>query len=359
MKPAIRDAITLIGGAAVVAFVGACSEPVETEEVVRPVRVVRVAAPQDFTGRPLPGRARAAEETNLSFDVSGTVLERPVNVGDEVEKGRLLARLDQRDFRNQRDAALAARNRMRANFERVKIAAESGAVSRQDLDDARAQLDVAQAELNIAEKAIEDSTIVAPRAGTISATYVEAFTSVRAKEPIVRLLDTTSIEMVVQVPESLISFAPHVEDVKVEFDAFPGQPVPAEIKEISNEASQTTRTFPVTLIMQQPAGFKILPGMAGRASGRLPEARAPQLRALRVPMSAVFTPDDAETSGGSFVWVIDESTNAVTRRAVTTGELDRAGIQIRDGISAGELIVVSGVSFLEEGQVVRPVELGS
>ena len=62
---------------------------------------------------------------------------------------------------------------------------------------------------------------------------------------------------------------------------------------------------------------------------------------------------------GSFVWVIDESTNAVTRRAVTTGELDRAGIQIRDGISAGELIVVSGVSFLEEGQVVRPVELGS
>ena len=73
---------------------------------------------------------------------------------------------------------------MRANVERVRIAAESGAVSRQDLDDARAQLDVAQAELNIAEKAIEDSTIIAPRAGTISATYVEAFTSVRAKEAI-------------------------------------------------------------------------------------------------------------------------------------------------------------------------------
>lgn len=359
MNPAIRNAITIICGTVVMILVGACSEPVEEVEVVRPVRVVRVAAPQDFTNRPLPGRARAAEETNLSFDVSGTVLERPVNVGDQVEKGRLLARLDQRDFRNQRDAALAARNRMRANFERVKIAAESGAVSRQDLDDARAQLDVAQAELNIAEKAIEDSTIVAPRSGTISATYVEAFTSVRAKEAIVRLLDTTAIEMVVQVPESLISFAPHVEDIQVEYDAFPGRPVRAEIKEISNEASQTTRTFPVTLIMEQPADFKILPGMAGRASGRLPAERAPKLQALRVPMSSVFTPDDADSSGTSFVWVIDEATNTVTRRAVTTGELDRAGIQVREGVKAGDLIVVSGVSFLREGQVVRPVELGS
>jgi RND family efflux transporter MFP subunit len=359
MKAMVKKLSVVLGLAAATILTGGCSEPVETVEIVRPVRVVRVAAPQDFTGRQLPGRARAAEETNLSFDVSGTVLERPVNVGDEVEMGQLLARLDQRDFKNQRDAALAARNRMRANFERVRIAAESGAVSRQDLDDARAQLDVAQAELNIAEKAIEDSTIIAPRAGTISATYVEAFTSVRAKEAIVRLLDTTAIEMVVQVPESLISFAPHVVDIQVEYDAFPGRPVPAEIKEISNEASQTTRTFPVTLTMLQPEDFKILPGMAGRASGRLPEAKAPELHTLRIPMAAVFTPDDADNGGSSFVWVIDESANTVTRREVTTGELDRAGIQVRDGISAGDLIVVSGVSFLQEGQVVRPVEMGS
>lgn len=338
---------------------GGCSEPQETAEPVRPVRVMRVSAPQELVGRSLPGRARAAEETNLSFDVSGTVLERPVSVGDEVEAGQLLARLDQRDFKNQRDAAVAARNRMRANFERVKIAAESGAVSRQDLDDAKAQLDVTQAELNIAEKAIEDSTIIAPRGGTISATYVEAFTSVRAKEAIVRLLDTTSIEMVVQVPESLISFVPHVEDITVEFDAFPGRPVPAEVKEISNEASQTTRTFPVTLIMGQPDDFKILPGMAGRTKGRLPSQVAPELRTLQVPVSAVFTPDEQEQRGSSFVWIVDESTNSVTRRSVTTGELSRAGIQVREGLSAGELVVISGVSFLEEGQVIRPVELGS
>ena len=347
-----------LGASVLALFTGGCTEPVESPEITRPVRVLRVAPPNDLAGRALPGRARATEETNLSFDVSGTVLERPVNVGDRVEAGQVLARLDQRDFRNQLDAARAARNRMRANFERVKIAAESGAVARQDLDDARARLDVAQAELNIAEKRLEDSVINAPRDGTISATYVEAFQSVRAKEAIVRLLDTSAIEMVIQVPENLISFAPHVTNITVEFDAFPGRPVPAEIKEISNEASLTTRTFPVTLIMDQPEDFKILPGMAGRTRGRVPQELAPEMNTLRVPLSAVFTPDQKNESG-SYVWIVDEAANTVSQRSVTTGELDRSGIQIRDGLEPGELVVVSGASFLTDGQTVRPVELGS
>ncbi len=340
-------------------LLNACTEPVEAPEIIRPVRVIRVAAAQELAGRSLPGRARATEETNLSFDVSGTILERPVSVGDVVEAGQLLARLDQRDFKNERDAAVAALNRTRANFERVEIAVESGAVSRQDLDDARAQLDVAQAQLNIAQKAIGDSEIMAPRGGTISATYVEVFTSVRAKEAIVRLLDTSAIEMVVQVPETLISFVPYVEGIIVEFDAFPGRSVPATIKEISNEASLTTRTFPVTLIMGQPEDFKILPGMAGRATGRLPETVSAGGRSIRVPLSAVFTPDDEETSGTSWVWVVDESNDTVSKRNVTTGELDRFGIQVLDGLGTNELLVISGVHFLNDGQKVRPVQAGS
>lgn len=348
----------LLGLLASASLLGACTEPVETPEVIRPVRVIHVAAPQDISGRALPGRARATEETNLSFGVPGTVLERPVNVGDEVTTGQMLARLDQRDYRNEYDAAIATRNRMRANFERVKIAAESGAVARQDLDDARAQLDVAQAQVNITQKAIQDSEITAPRDGTIAATYVEAFMNVQAKEPIVRLLDTSAIEMVVQVPESLISLAPLVEAITVEFDAFPGQSVPAEIKEISNEASQTTRTFPVTLIMAQPEDFKILPGMAGRAVGRLREGATARQSGFQLPASAVFTPDQLEAAGTSWIWVVDESTNTVAARQVTVGEIGRFGINVFEGVETGDLVVTAGANFLTEGQEVRPMQIG-
>ena len=348
-----RTALMLI--AALAGAVSGCEQEVVAPEIVRPVRVVRVEAPDAISGKAMPGRAKATEETNLSFDVHGTILDRPVNVGDRVEKGQLLARLDQRDYKNQLDSALAARNRARANFERIKIAAESGAVAKQDLDDARAQTDMRQAEVNIAEKAIQDSEIHAPRAGTISATYVEAFTAVRAKEPVVRLLDTSAIEMVVQIPESLISLVPSVVDVQVEFDAFPGRPVPAQIKEISNEASQTTRTYPVTLIMDQPDGYEILPGMAGRATGNLPEGMMPDIQGLQLPASAIFSGDDPATADQSFVWVVDEAAGVVKRRPVETGQFSRFGIIITDGVAIGELVAISGVNHLREGQQVRPV----
>ena len=116
--------------------------------------------------------------------------------------------------------------------------------------------------------------------------------------------------------------------------------------------------FLITLIMDQPEDFKILPGMAGRTRGRVPQELAPEMNTLRVPLSAVFTPDQ-KTESGTYVWIVDEAANTVSQRSVTTGELDRSGIQIRDGLEAGELVVVSGASFLTEGQAVRPVERGS
>lgn len=340
-------------------LLAACEKPAEVAEViVRPARVIRIAEAGEIHGRSLPGRAQAVEEVNLSFDVPGTILERPVYVGDEIKKGQMLARLDARDYQNQLDASKAARDRARANFERIEIAATSGAVSKQDLDDARAQLEVRQAEVRIKQKAVEDTIITAPRAGTISATYVEVFTAVRAKEAILRLLDTSSIEMVVQVPENLISQAPNIVEASVEYDAFPGQMVSARIKEIGNEASLTTRTYPVKLIMDQPEDFKIMPGMAGKARAVLPEQSDKKASGFQVPVAAVFTSNEVELAGKSYVWVVDEADNTVQRREVSTGALTQFGITVQTGISAGELVVISGANSLQNGQEIRPREAG-
>jgi len=78
-------------------------------------------------------------------------------------------------------------------------------ISEREYDRLEAAVDVAEANLAIAQKALSDSVIKAPFDGRISNTYVENFQAVLAKKPVVRLLDTTQIEMVVQVPENLIS----------------------------------------------------------------------------------------------------------------------------------------------------------
>ena len=135
------------------------------------------------------------------------------------------------------------------------------------------------------------------------------------------------------------------------FLCFPDIEIPAEIKEIGTEASATTRTYPVTLIMDQPDGATILPGMAGKASGD--GSAGDQGASLSVPVAATFTPDDG---AGTFVWVVDPSTKQVTRRPVTTGEVTEFGITVSDGLEDGEWVVTAGVSYLKDDQEVRLLE---
>ena len=106
---------------------------------------------------------------------------------------------------------------------------------------ANADVAALEASLRTATDALNDTNLQAPFAGTIVATYVENFEDVEAKQPILRVLDTSKIEMVVQMPESYISYVPYARNIRVVFDAFPGKEIPAKIKEIGTEASIATQ----------------------------------------------------------------------------------------------------------------------
>ena len=78
--------------------------------------------------------------------------------------------------------------------------------------------------------------------GTVVATYVENFEDVRAKQAVLRLLDTKKIEMVINVPENLMPNLKYVKSIAVTFDAFPKHTLPATIKEVGTEASRYATT---------------------------------------------------------------------------------------------------------------------
>jgi RND family efflux transporter MFP subunit len=182
------------------------------------------------------------------------------------------------------------------------------------------------------------------------ATYVENFEFVQAQQPIVRLLDPSSIEFDIFVPESLIVYAPYVQSATVRFDAYPDLEVGATIKEISKEASQATRTYPVTLLMDVTAGIEILPGMAGKATilAELPEGS--EEVGTEIPATAVFASNNL---GTSYVWVVDETNKTISRREIGVGKLTDFGILVKSGLEAGEWIVFKGVNSLNDGQKVR------
>ncbi len=347
--------------------ISSCSKQ-ETEEkqVIRPVRTFQVPSADQFSESSFPGRARATQEVNLAFRVSGPLITFPVDVGDTVKAGDIVARIDPQDFRvnlssaqGRLDNARAALRRAESEYQREQNIRKQdpGATSqtavdrkREARDKAKANIKSFAAEVESAKDQLEYTYLKAPFDGNVVRKFVENFENVQAKEPIVRILDDSLIEMVVNIPESLISLAQHVEDVKVVFDPFPDTEILAQIKEIGTEASATTRTFPVTLIMHQPEGIKILPGMAGKVRGKPPKEMASGRLGVEVPVAAVFTD---ETSGDSFVWVIDESSLTVSKRQIEVDRLGDRGVRVLSGLKEDELIASAGVNYLFEGQKVK------
>jgi RND family efflux transporter MFP subunit len=157
--------------------------------------------------------------------------------------------------------------------------------------------------------------------------------------------------MVVNIPENFISLAKRVKDITVVFDPFPKEKLVAQILEVSPEASQLTRTYPMTLVMNQPKNAKILPGMAGRAEAQsLGGLDGSQ---IVIPMGAAFSSGEG---GKTYVWVINDLTKTVTRREVTLGTVTNTGTEVRAGLQRGEWIATAGVNSLRDGQRVRIAE---
>jgi multidrug efflux pump subunit AcrA (membrane-fusion protein) len=298
--------------------------------------------------RSFPGLARAAQELDLSFRIEGSLIARPVNVGTQVKTSDLIARIDPRDFEVQlRTAeanlqrASASKTQAERDYERsLSIQRQDpGAISQAAIERAKEALDLAKADfaalegsVDAAKDALSYTYLQAPFDGTVVATYVENF--------------------VVNIPETMISTVPYVHDIYVEFDTFPGVKISADVIEIGTEASETTRTFPVTLIMEQPAGVRILPGMAGRAAVKVRQPSDTERPDIVIPVTAAFSP---EGDGKSYVWVIDESANTVSQREVEIQAVMSSGMVVKHGIEPGEMIATAGVHFLTDGQQVRPM----
>jgi RND family efflux transporter MFP subunit len=340
-----------------------CERSAPPPEVVRPARVIRVGDVRTVISPKFPGRTKATREVDLSFRVDGTLHYLPILVGDEVTAGQVVARLDPRDFEvrvrsaqatlGQAAAALAL---AREEHMRAREAHEMGAASDIELTQKReaengavARVAAAEAALEEARNDLEYSELVAPFEGTVAARYLDNFEDVQAKQPVLRILDDSRIEMMVDIPEQIVALSPQVQEVRCTFDAFAGTELTATIKERGNEADPITRTYPVTLIMDQPPGIRVLPGMTGQAWAIYGQTDEGDERGFEIPLEGV-----GEDAGGErFVWVVNETDGKVARRPVEVMELTQAGVLVR-GLQQGELIATAGAAFLHEGQRVRP-----
>ena len=341
---------------------GCGSELPDEEPVVRPVRYEQVVATGSGRTRSFSGAAQSGLESRLSFKVSGTIEHIAVKVGDTVQKGDPIARLDPTDLSlrlQDAQASLARQNAERrqtaANYERVMKLYERRNASKAELDAARAASEasgagVTSAEQNVelARRNLDYASLNAPIEGAISDVPVEINENVSPGAVVAVLTSRDQPEVACSVPEALIASIREGQPVEVAFDAIPGARLQATVTEVGVVASRSGGAYPVIVRLDRPS-TDVRPGMAAEIFFRF-EATGGQEH-IYVPAFSVL-----EDQAGRYAFVVEpfeEGQGTVHRRPVTVGELTSAGLEIRTGLTDGELLVTAGVTKLRDGQTVR------
>jgi RND family efflux transporter MFP subunit len=341
-------------------FAGCGDEPPPPEVVARPVKMLEIGLGGVSGVREYPGTIRAAQQAELAFEVPGLIVELPVVAGQWVGRGRMLARLDARNYEAQRDADAASLEAARADYERYQELYAADAVTLQDLQLRQAQYDVAEARFRASQKALDDTRLLAPFEGRVARRYMENYQNVLAKEPVFLLNDDRRLEIVIAVPEADALLARRAlddpaavrrVDAEATVSAFPDRRFPASLAEIATQADPVTRTFEVTFAFETPADIPLVPGMTARMVVRRTGGSG-AAAVQRVPANAVFGADDGATS----VWTVDPSSMTVARVPITVGTMIGSDVEIVGGLEDGDLIAITGVANLREGDPVRRMQ---
>jgi len=360
----------------------ACSKKEQQPKaaVVRPIKLMTVgdvginSSNNSTQTRKLPGTVKAADQVDLAFQVAGTLIDLPVKEGQRIKKGDLVARLDNRDFisnLNNAKGGVAKANASveyaNAEYQRYRNikATDAGAVSdsivslkQTSLKVAKADLQSAQAGLAIAQDQLDYTGLRAPFSGIVARKYVDNFQELKAKQAVVSIQNISDIDITIDVPEMMMTPIRKTHpNVFAEFAADPSRRFELKLKEAALQSDPQTQTYRVVLSMPAPTGMRVLSGMTATVSIEFAEANVNTVAMsdtnIIIPLIAVF----ADNANKSTVWVVDEKTMSVHRREITTGDLSGSdSIRIRSGLQEGEVIAISGVSKLQENQLVRKFE---
>lgn len=343
---------------ALLAAASACAPEAEeaTEPPVRPIKLIAVEEASNQFPVSYPAVIEAAQSSVLTFQVSGLLQELPVTEGQQVEEGALIAKLDQRDYQNNYNSAKAQYDNAESEYQRaVRLAAEN-AISRSVLEQRQSQRDIAKAQFDTAQKALDDTELRAPFAGGIAQINVENFQNVGAQQAIATLQSVGDVEAVINIPAGILAYVPQINpiDTTVTLDAAPDVRIPATFKEASGQADPTTQTYRVRFTFTPPEGLLILPGMTGKVDSVFVYEGDQIDLGVSVPTGSVLAEGDQ-----LFVWVLDNETMTVSKRAVVVSG-DRFGeeVGIVEGLEGGEVIAGAGASYLQEGMRVRAWENG-
>jgi RND family efflux transporter MFP subunit len=338
----------------------ACKDKTEIIEEIRPIKTMIVSEQAGGQIIKLSGIVAAVDSSGLSFQVGGQVESVHVDIGDQVEKGMVLAVLDPEPYQLELDGVTAELAKAKdevtkseAQFERQKRIFEQGAGTQSHLDvaeyqykSAKSAVDFQMARLDLAKRNLSKTKLYSPYDGTIAWRSVQPHEEVLAGQKIFEINATGEREVRLAVPETAINRIRSDQAVTLTFPTLPGESTKGRISFVGSAALEAN-SFPVKVALIDP-DKKVKPGMSAEAILVMEDEN--RKNGYMVPLQALLP---ASEQNQAYVFVYDSQTSTVKKTLVRFHGMEDKKAIVDEGLTAGDTIALAGVSFLADGMKVK------
>ena len=352
---------------------------VDEEKKPKPKKVLAVeavAARSDAIDEQivLVGTLLPLAQTEVRAKVNGYIEEMPFDIGDRVDKGDVICRLDPTDFHKSVEQAKAALKvaeaQLQVRVEETKLAKETLeieerlatnnattsqqvktalanykiALATEDLD--RARVSEAQEYVDAIQKGLKDLVLTSPLTGYVAHRFADIGDLAKPDVPLLRIVDLETVETTVHVIEKDYRRIAVGQRAVVMVDAFAERSFAGEVTRIAPVLDPESRTAEVHINVGN-SDLALKPGMYGRVLLD-PDS---QKTGVLIPLAAVVN-----VGNRSVVYVIDEATSKVEQRRVELGLSNGSVVEVRQGVSENELVVTLGNRLVQPNQEVVMTE---
>ncbi len=359
MQKLLCQSIYITGIICILLTLVACEseKAAESKPEIRPVRAQQIQLKKLSKPTSYSGEVKARYVTDLAFRVAGKLVERKVDVGVEVKKGQLLARIDPTDYKlsvvsskAQMNSAQADVDKASADLARYKNLLEKGVISRTEFDRYQniynttlAKLNQTKALLDVDENKANYTDLFADADGVITEVLAERGEVVAQGQAIIRLARPQEKEISISISENRLDELNKSNELNISLWAYPQLKLRGKIREISPNADPVTRTYNVRVTILNPTDDVHL----GMTATVILQRHTTQAVAL-LPLTALYAQGEKPT-----VWIVDTKTHQVKLTPVQLSEFYGNYVTVTQGLSDGQWVVTAGTHKLHEGQIVR------
>jgi len=295
----------------------------------------------------LTGSILAYQQASIYARVGGYLDKIPVDIGDRVKKGQVLAIINYQDLQNQYQQAKANFEYASIQYERAKKLIQKQLIAQNDLDLARTNYDVTKAVKNLAALNLGYAIIRAPFSGYIANRYVDPGTLIPGSTqmvpatPLLVLVDINTVKIMINIPEHNVADIHTGMPVTVVTDAYPDKIFNGRITRIAPALDPVTRTMASEVDISNPQHL-LKPGMFSKVN----IVSKMRKNILALPASCIISQDDHK-----FVFTV---VNGAAKLVPVQPGIESDGmVEIKNGISSSDEVVVQGEDTIHDGQKVE------